>query len=94
VTKLRHIALGTHDTAGRAAPPRLRLCRSCNSSTLTIGQSDTTASLWRQFVWLVLIEERPNMVLDERTKELAQADVLQGEVQEEAADHGPCMAPS
>jgi hypothetical protein len=28
------------------------------------------------------------MVLDERTKELAQADVLQGEVQEEAADHG------
>jgi hypothetical protein len=36
-----------------------------------------------------MIEERPNIVLDERTKELAQADVLQGEVQEEAAHHGP-----
>jgi hypothetical protein len=43
-----------------------------NRGALAIGQSDTTASLWRQFVWLVLIEERPNMVLDERTKELRQ----------------------
>jgi hypothetical protein len=30
--------------------------------------------------WAHVEEERPNMVLDERTKELAQADVLQGEV--------------